>query len=252
MTRLKSAVAFAIAIDESTDIALEKHCVIYVKYVYRGKARVEFLGILNLTSGGGAESIMSALLEFLEDKGLDLDKFLAFGSDGCSVMLGKDTGVVTRLKRAVQPMMVAIHCICHRLQLGCVDASKKINFAGKWEKVLNHIYSHFSRSTEKSDAWREIAQNLTGRWSKLVHSCKTRWLSRDGCVTSIQKQLPSLIKYFDTVSAPPAQSGDADDDKIKIANLLEIKIQCGEFHWCFEFLCGHFQCVCFNLQILAT
>ena len=53
LKRLKAADAFAIAIDESTDVSLEKHCVIYVKYVYQGRARVEFLGILNLTSGGG-------------------------------------------------------------------------------------------------------------------------------------------------------------------------------------------------------
>ena len=45
----------------------------------------------------------------------------AFGSDGASVMTGKHTGFAARL-RHMQPSLVSIHCVAHRLALavtGC-------------------------------------------------------------------------------------------------------------------------------------
>ncbi len=41
-------------------------------------------------------------------------KVLGFGSDGAAVMIGKRSGVSTRL-RAHNPLMINIHCVAHRL-----------------------------------------------------------------------------------------------------------------------------------------
>jgi hypothetical protein len=219
LDRIKASPVFGIAIDESTDISLEKHCVVYVKYVYNAVVRVEFLACLLIIGAATAENVMQTVVQYLEGLELDLNLWLTFGSDGASVMLGKDMGVVARLKRAVNPMMVAVHCICHRMMLGCVDAGNKIKYAERWEKLVNHIYSHFSRSGDRTAEWKRIHLQVCGRWTKLAHSCKTRWLSRHGAVESIRKNLRSLVMYFATVSAPAIRNNEGEDDVVKRANL---------------------------------
>ena len=39
-----------------------------------------------------------ALVSYLDDKSLNIERMVAFGSDGASVMIGRITGVATRLK----------------------------------------------------------------------------------------------------------------------------------------------------------
>ena len=49
--------------------------------------------------------------------------FIGFASDGASVMLGKKSGVATRLK-ARFPQLMTWHCLNHRLELAVNDAVK--------------------------------------------------------------------------------------------------------------------------------
>lgn len=65
---------------------------------------------------GTASTLYSTLLAVLEDFGVDVSKVLGFGSDGASVMTGRENGVAARLKRD-SPHAVAVRCICHRLYL---------------------------------------------------------------------------------------------------------------------------------------
>ncbi|KAH3790825.1 hypothetical protein DPMN_169033 [Dreissena polymorpha] len=51
-----------------------------------------------------------------------MEKFTGFTSDGASVMMGKRTGVAARLKE-INPVLLNVHCICHRLALACTDSS---------------------------------------------------------------------------------------------------------------------------------
>jgi hypothetical protein len=54
-----------------------------------------------------------------------LVKIVGMGSDGVSVMLGKNNGVAAKL-RSLQPAMVAVHCYDHKLELAFKDAIKHV------------------------------------------------------------------------------------------------------------------------------
>ena len=54
-----------------------------------------------------------------------LVKLVGMGSDGVSVMLGKNNGVAAKL-RSLQPAMVAVHCYAHKLELAFKDAIKHV------------------------------------------------------------------------------------------------------------------------------
>ena len=49
------------------------------------------------------------------------------GSDGASVMLGRNNGVSKLLKDCV-PFLVSNHCIAHRLALPCGQAANEVSF----------------------------------------------------------------------------------------------------------------------------
>ena len=221
---IKASPVFGIAIDESTAIDLDKVLVIYVRYIIRGpqtkklRAITEFLSAVHVDDGTGA-TVKERLRDYLfEELELDRSKMYTFASDGASAMVGEGKGVVGRLTRDENPFLVAVHCICHRLALASADAADLIDFATIYEKFLNNIYSHFSRSTNRTQRWREMCEKIEGSWTKLVHSCQTRWLSRDGAVTAVVKHLQSLVEYF------KQQDGSKELDEDAVVHALGLQL----------------------------
>ena len=200
MERIQDSLFYGIGIDENTDVSLNKNLVVYTRYLAYWVPRTEFLGMIKVTDGK-AETVQIATTSYLFDElGLDPKKMITFGSDGASVMTGAIGGVVALIIMRFCAFMVAVHCICHRLALASADAADAMDFSDKWEKLMNTTFSFFSRSTDRTQAWNAVALSVTGRWSKLVHSCKTRWLSRSGAVQSMVEQMLTLIAYFLTFS----------------------------------------------------
>jgi hypothetical protein len=78
---------------------------------------------------GDAGGILSEMRRSVEKVGVlwheSLVKLVGMGSDGVSVMLGKNNGVAAKL-RSLQPAMVAVHCYDHKLELAFKDAIKHV------------------------------------------------------------------------------------------------------------------------------
>ena len=78
---------------------------------------------------GDADGILSEMRRSVEKVGVLWHEFLVklvgMGSDGVSVMLGKNNGVAAKL-RSLQPAMVAVHCYDHKLELAFKDAIKHV------------------------------------------------------------------------------------------------------------------------------
>ncbi len=85
-----------------------------------------------------AESIHSALVEFLKDKGLQVSNIVGMGFDGASTFSGKKTGVQARIKK-VAPHALYVHC--HLLQLACVQAANST-------EGINHCICYPNNSLE--------------------------------------------------------------------------------------------------------
>ena len=87
----------SILCDESTDIAILKQLVVYVRYIKNGEVVTRFLKIQDLFDGT-AVTIEAALIDILSKLQIPLEKVAAFGSDGAAVMIGRRNGVATKLK----------------------------------------------------------------------------------------------------------------------------------------------------------
>ena len=102
--------------------------------------------------GQGAEQIYASLLKSLHDGGFDNEylrnNLIAFCSDGASVMLGRNSGVGTRLKNDY-PNIILWHCLNHRLQLILDDSVNDIKQVNHFKIFMDKIYTIFHQSKTK-------------------------------------------------------------------------------------------------------
>lgn len=132
--------SYGLLSDEVCDISNKEQLVTFVKYVDReiSKANTSFLDVSNLlesSTSANAETITHTIItQQIDDTGLNRQNLSSFASDGVSVMTGKTNGVAARLRRTVNPSLINIHCICHRLALACASANDNLFFLLKVEK----------------------------------------------------------------------------------------------------------------------
>lgn len=112
-----------------------------------------FLDLLHLPQTD-AKSIEVTLLACLSKHGFSSD-FLAENligvcSDGASVMLGRKSGVLERL-REKYPRIVKWHCLCHRLELCISDTMDAIPGLQHVTSFFEKLYSVYHQSPKNQN-----------------------------------------------------------------------------------------------------
>ena len=200
---LQECSAFSILCDESTDLSVHKNLIVYVRYVSRdGTLNTKLLGNVKIEDGTAA-GITAALLNVLEERGLNVAHMVGFGSDGASVMTGRIRGVGVLLKEHAKHM-VQIHCMAHRLALVCVDAVKDNAYMQEYQTKLGQLYTYFSRSAIRCDKLEQIQEVLGDEKVRLKEPIAVRWLAMHNAVIAIQKSWNSLVVFFKTDSSARA------------------------------------------------
>jgi hypothetical protein len=192
LEQLISSPYISLMCDETTDIAVLKQMVIYGKYLTNsGETRTVFLQITDLFDGR-AETIEKALLQFCETAGIDIRKVMGFGSDGAAVMIGRKSGVSTRLK-VHNPLMVNIHCVAHRLALAAAQASDSIPYLQKFKKTIHNLYLFYHNSSVRMSGLHSMQNILGDPEINLKEAKDVRWLSHNNAVQSLRRSLPSVV-----------------------------------------------------------
>jgi len=168
-----AAKVFSVMLDESTDVGSSHNLAVLARIVVDGSVVVRVLGVVALT-GGDADSVYAALASLLA--GLDLKSavLVGFGSDGASVMLGKNNGVATKVVRD-HPLAIQSHCPAHRLDLAFSDAESGVE--EELLGVLRSVYGYFNRSHPRQAQLHAWITTLGCPRRGLVHGSHTRWLS---------------------------------------------------------------------------
>ena len=127
--------------DESTDISSKEEL---SRWIENGKAVEHFLGIVHAKEVI-AKALTQYLLDFLQERGIPIQKLRGLGFDGASAMSGSKGGVQIQMRyhspsalyapsnpspgskggvqiqmRYHSPSALYVHCRCHRLQLAAV------------------------------------------------------------------------------------------------------------------------------------
>ena len=116
---------FSLIVDESTDISSGKHLAIVIRFYSKRQKKIvtEFVGLVPVIEAT-SDVLFAAIKSTVEALGLRLADCVGFGSDGASVMVGKNNSVWTRLRREA-PECVLVRCICHSLAL-CVQSAFEV------------------------------------------------------------------------------------------------------------------------------
>eukprot|EP00731_Ephydatia_muelleri_P010172 Em0005g758a len=92
---LRTSPFYGLMIDESTDVSITKHLVLYGRYISElGEPCSTFLRIVDLVNGT-AECIEEAIRAYLVEKELPTNKMMGFGSDGAAVMTDEERDKVS-------------------------------------------------------------------------------------------------------------------------------------------------------------
>ena len=100
-------------------------------------------------------TIENAILTYLEQADIPISRISSFGSDGAAVMVGAVSGITTRLKR-LNPEMLSVHCINHRLALGVSQAANTVPYLKNFEEILISLYKFYHNNAVRQTGLEEI------------------------------------------------------------------------------------------------
>ncbi|XP_062556769.1 zinc finger MYM-type protein 1-like [Armigeres subalbatus] len=184
----RNAAAYSILADESCDISGKEQLSIGVRFFDSRKKEIreEFLGFVELDAMD-ANAIATSIANFLQKTGLDPDKCVGQGYDGCSTMAGKDNGVQKRL-REVYPKAVFVHCASHRLNLVVNDLNQVPQIRNAVSTVKD-IINFFKESTIR----RKYIPNIPSL-------CETRWSQKYKSISVFNANVDNIIEALETLA----------------------------------------------------
>ena len=205
--KLHTSPFLASVIDESTEVAIYKKLVIYIRLVdtVSGVPSLHFARDMDIVDGK-AETIVHSLLQFLKEKGVSIGKITSLASDRASVTVAIRNGVGARLRTSYCPHLVQIHCVAHRLALVAANAFKSVPYFDEFQRTIKHVYFFYSSSAVRYNSLMELQcvldDNPNLRTIALKKPASFRWLSLHQAVKAvfsvypwswIRKQLPKEL-----------------------------------------------------------
>ncbi|XP_062505053.1 52 kDa repressor of the inhibitor of the protein kinase-like [Corticium candelabrum] len=240
---VKEAKFFAVCADEAADAANKEQLALIIPFVDKsGLVQEHFLEFLHCASGVSGEAIAQNILCALEKHSLDVNNLRGQGYHGAGKMAGKYQGAAARIQR-IHPKAIYVHCAAHILNL-CIVAACKVQGIRNMQGTLDQIYLFFSLSPKREQELQVHIKELhvdQGRRTKLVNTCKTRWVARMESFQVFMELLPSVVTTLEVVST--GQGWNAEPSS-KAATLLtsitqfEFVMALVVAHACFDFVKG--------------
>ena len=187
---------FSLLIDESTDVSNHENLVVYVKLLNDCKPELHFLENINVRDGK-AKTITTAIKMLMEKRNLDKNKMTGFGSDGASVMTGKNNGVAKRMKDN-SPYLISIHCMAHRLALCTSQAANGIPYLSKFKETLTALYRYFDKSALRSQSLTEFQKIFQEAELKIKEVFDIWWFSFYGALETLYRTWQPLVAYMES------------------------------------------------------
>lgn len=166
---------FSAMADGSTDSGIIEQELLFVRFLDNGLPVNRFLTVQSVKHAN-ADGILQAI-----DNGFNYanvinwkDGLVGFGADGASVMMGRQNGVLKKIKDDV-PHLIEMHCVAHKLELAILDAFKDESILTELKDLLQGIYKHYHYSPKALRELNELAQVLELSVLKPVSVLGTRW-----------------------------------------------------------------------------
>ena len=194
---VKKSAFYGVMIDESTDISVTRHLVVFATIIEENLPVTLFFGLVQIEEcKNDSTMIYETLISSIRKWGLDLKKFVGFGSDCARTMVGNSRGVDAQIKEKVNPYILACHCVAHRTNLVDLDAAKSpdckvISF--QVDSQLNSIAGFFNKSSKHKHVLSKLQEEFIDVKKLMKRYHKIRWLSQWQAVTTLCESLDSVL-----------------------------------------------------------
>ena len=172
---INSAPAYSIACDDSCDVTDIEQTALLCRYVNSDGPQEEMIELISLKGQTRGEDIREAVLQCLNDKGINTNHLISVATDGAPSMRGSQKGFVTLLQKALDRNLLAFHCILHQEAL-CAQT-----FPPECMEVMNLVIQIVNKIIAKAlnhRQFRELLDEVDSEYSDLLLHNKVRWLSR--------------------------------------------------------------------------
>ena len=195
---LESNSKMSILVDESTTISKKFVLIIYVRTCVGNSEEplTFFLDIVELPATT-AEVIYIALLNNLSHHGFTEDilkeRLACFEFDGALVMLGRKSGVATRMVNQF-PVIFIRHCMNHRLELSIGDAVEKAAGLNQFQSFFDKLYSLYHASAKNRKELTACCETLAVQCQNIGRILSTRWVASSyRTVKAVWQQYPASV-----------------------------------------------------------
>ena len=209
LKRARNAKSFGLLMDEVTDISVSSQLISFIQFWDDESSSMTtmFLSSQNVLedfSSCNSEAITELVKKELSASDLDISKLMGLSTDGASVMIGKTNGVAAKLRQS-NDKLLNMHCVCHRLALGCTDSCQELKFIKEVEDVLRQLWYYFHNSPKKTACFlkcqielKKVSLSHSEKTKKLLakrlkKACQTRWLSFDASVTAALQSYEAIL-----------------------------------------------------------
>ncbi|XP_053554945.1 uncharacterized protein C17orf113 homolog [Bombina bombina] len=207
-SRLKDSPFIGLVVDETVDIIEHRNLVVFATSISpcNGQLYVMFLGRFEL-SLGEVNSVTDKLVQILEDFHIPAKKVAWLTSDGTSLMSDQLNGVGEKL-RSLCPLITELHCISHKRSLLPAESFISIEYARKYESIMDAVYRLYGNKNGDSHSIQEL-QNVFALCGIDLNTPGTiHWTSILSAVETIDSSWPSLVLLLESESSKsPIASG---------------------------------------------
>ena len=218
--RLSGCKFISVIVDGSMDSSSTDNEMVYIQGCQKGTIATHFISCCQVERGT-ASQILEAIKKATETV-MEWDDFqkklVALGSDGASVMLGKNNGVIALLQK-IQPATVAVHCSGHRLELAYKDAIKKVAVAEKVVTLLSGLYYIYRNSALNRTNFKNAFQCLGLKKLIPTRAGGTRWVGHTlHALGNFLNGYPALRLHLEQL----ATSRERSDSKSKAVGFVKL------------------------------
>lgn len=180
-----------------------------------------------------AVGVFSCIKQGLQKINIDLDNteansvlpaLICVNMDGASVNMGAKNGVARKLSDCVSHPVVITHCVAHRLELGVLDATKKLPYLDHFEQTIKRIYKFYSFSPKRRSHLLSIGEILDQDLIMYSDIKSIRWVSsKERAVKAVIRDYEATVTHLEQVLETSKKTDEKAQAKKILSDITQVK-----------------------------
>lgn len=152
---LQEAIAFSVAVDDSTDINDVARLAVIARYCGKDQVYEELCSLIPLSGTTTGQDLLISFINYFDNKNINMKKIFCVTTDGAPAMVGKDRGFVKLLENHIGRKLLNFHCIIHQESLVAkISSQRLIPVMNTVVKIVNFIVSRSSLTHRQFKSFR--------------------------------------------------------------------------------------------------